>query len=268
MKARVLFGLIGFAFVLLSIFRFPPVILETLMLPLCALATYEFIGSTGLVRNRMMVGISLLVSVVFAAGTAYVWQPIFMQLLVVLAAILGLVCLLRHHAQMRVEEVASALFGALLLPYLLLAMIRIFHMQNGAFLLLLPMLAAWGSDTFALFSGMLFGKHKLAPVISPKKTIEGAVGGVFGGILFVLVYTMIMVHSADVCLPYGVAVLVGAIGSVIGQIGDLSFSIIKRQTGIKDYGSIFPGHGGVLDRFDSVIFVAPVIELTLRIFAA
>ena len=115
---------------------------------------------------------------------------------------------------------------------------------------------------------MAFGKHKLAPVVSPKKTVEGAIGGVVGATLLMLLVVYLFNRFANLEIDYAAAALMGAIGAVIGQVGDLSFSIIKRQTGIKDYSHIFPGHGGVLDRFDSVIFVAPVAELILRLFAA
>ena len=133
------------------------------------------------------------------------------------------------------------------------------------FLVLLPLVAAWGSDTCALFAGILFGKHKLAPVVSPKKTVEGAVGGVVGATVIMLAVVAVFNRFTPVDIPFFAAAVLGAVGAVIGQLGDLTFSVIKRQTGIKDYGHIFPGHGGVLDRFDSVIFVAPVVELVLQI---
>ena len=112
---------------------------------------------------------------------------------------------------------------------------------------------------------MAFGKHKLAPVVSPKKTVEGAIGGVVGATALMMLVVFLMNRYTSLDIHYAGAAVMGAAGAVIGQIGDLSFSIIKRQTGIKDYGHIFPGHGGVLDRFDSVIFVAPVVELVLRV---
>lgn len=124
---------------------------------------------------------------------------------------------------------------------------------------------AWGGDSAAYFAGRAFGKHKLAPVVSPKKTVEGAVGGVVGGAVLVLIAALIMNQTLDLEMPLWSAVVLGAVGAVLGEIGDLSFSVIKRQTGIKDYGHIFPGHGGVLDRFDSVLFVAPFAELLFRV---
>ena len=174
---------------------------------------------------------------------------------------------LKFHDSMKVSQVAWGFFGALLVPYLLLSLLRIFQMNyhHGPFIVLLPLLAAWGADTCALFAGMFFGRHKLAPVVSPKKTVEGAVGGVIGGAVLVLIAALIMNSTLKLGLPLWAAVVLGAVGAVLGEIGDLSFSIIKRQTGIKDYGHIFPGHGGVLDRFDSVIFVAPFAEFLFRI---
>ena len=136
--------------------------------------------------------------------------------------------------------------------------------RAGQFLILLPLLAAWGADTCALFAGMLFGRRKLAPVVSPKKTVEGAVGGVVGGAMLVLLAATLMNVLLDMEIPVWAALVMGGVGAVLGEIGDLSFSVIKRQTGIKDYGHIFPGHGGVLDRFDSVLFVAPFVEILLR----
>lgn len=273
MLQRVLFGVAGFAFVLLALFVFPPAVLEIGLALLCALATYELLGSTRLVRSPRLLALSALVSLCTGLNqTGFMRaQPLhgFVALMLTILLLLGAFAeLLRRHKTTEAYEVLCCFFGALFLPELLLSLTRIFQMENGALLVLMPLLAAWGSDTFALFAGMLFGKHKLAPVVSPKKTIEGAAGGVLGAVFCMLVFTALCNQFAGLALPYPAAVLLGAAGSVIGQVGDLSFSIIKRKTKIKDYGSIFPGHGGVLDRFDSVIFVAPVVEAILLVIGA
>lgn len=114
---------------------------------------------------------------------------------------------------------------------------------------------------------MAFGKHKLAPVISPKKTVEGAIGGVVGAAVLTVIYGAAVSAFTTLTLSVPLCLAAGILGAVLGQIGDLSFSIVKRKSGIKDYGKIFPGHGGVLDRFDSVIFVAPLVELLLHLFS-
>ena len=119
---------------------------------------------------------------------------------------------------------------------------------------------AYGCDVLAYLGGRTFGKHKLCPSVSPKKTVEGAVSGVFGSILFALIIRAFFVHVLSTPMP-GVpaAILLGVIGSVASQVGDLTASLLKRYSGIKDYGKIFPGHGGVMDRFDSVIFALIVM---------
>ena len=121
-------------------------------------------------------------------------------------------------------------------------------------------LGSWGSDTFAYCTGMLFGKHKAFPKLSPKKSVEGCIGGAVGAAILAVVYAIIvnqMYSDISVFIP-GFALL-GFLASVVSQIGDLAASAMKRNFGIKDYGKLIPGHGGVLDRFDSVIFTAPLL---------
>ena len=133
--------------------------------------------------------------------------------------------------------------------------------EQGKYLYLLVFIGPWVSDTFAYIFGRLLGKHKLIPEVSPKKTVEGSIAGiVFAAVSFV-VYGMIINNFFDSSLTpnYVLLALSGAIVSVISQIGDLSASAVKRRFGIKDYGFIFPGHGGVMDRFDSVIMTSPVL---------
>ena len=131
-------------------------------------------------------------------------------------------------------------------------------LEYGAGLVLIPLVSAFMSDSLALFGGMLFGKTKLAPKVSPKKTREGAVSGLVGGMVGMILFRIVFFLCTEVQLHIGWCVALGFVGAVMGQLGDLSFSCVKRQCGIKDYGRLLPGHGGVLDRFDSVIFAAPV----------
>ena len=127
----------------------------------------------------------------------------------------------------------------------------------------MPLVAAFMSDSAALFTGMACGKHKLAPKASPKKTVEGAVGGLVGGIVGMVLFRIVFFFVTVQALSIGWCMVIGLVGAFMGQLGDLSFSVIKRQCGIKDYGRLLPGHGGVLDRFDSVTTVAPAMEVLL-----
>ena len=143
---------------------------------------------------------------------------------------------------------------------------------DAIFFILLILCFAWGGDTCAYFAGRAFGKHTLCPVVSPKKTVEGAVGGVLGsmaaGCVLTLVYSLLSAKYNVISIQvqpkhYLVLLGMGAVASVLGFLGGLFASCVKRQVGIKDYGTIFPGHGGILDRFDSVMFIAPFVTMVI-----
>jgi len=144
---------------------------------------------------------------------------------------------------------------------------------DAMFFILLILCFAWGGDTCAYFAGRAFGKHKLCPVVSPQKTVEGAIGGVLGTMVFGVVATVIYSIAANRMEEftrtnigvsmYVVIALLACVAAVLGIYGDLFASVVKRQCGIKDYGTIFPGHGGILDRFDSVMFIAPFVTMVV-----
>jgi phosphatidate cytidylyltransferase len=132
------------------------------------------------------------------------------------------------------------------------------------------LIIAFGTDIFAYFTGMLIGKHKLAPNISPKKTIEGSIGGIIGTILLCSIFFFFTQYFEFTKMAIFSSIMDGLIyglfGSVVAQTGDLSFSAIKRKAGIKDYGNLIPGHGGVLDRIDSVLFVSPFVFIIIMLY--
>ena len=144
---------------------------------------------------------------------------------------------------------------------------------DAVFFILLILCFAWGGDTCAYFAGRAFGKHKLCPVVSPKKTVEGAIGGVLGTMVFGVIITLVYSVAANRMEAftrsnigvsmYVIIALLGCVAAVLGIYGDLFASVVKRQCGIKDYGTIFPGHGGILDRFDSVMFIAPFVTMVI-----
>ena len=175
-----------------------------------------------------------------------------------LAAILaGLVILMFiyvfRYPEYHAHQVMAAFFGIVYVGVMLSCIYQARMLPGGHFHVWLIFLCSWGCDTCAYCAGMLFGKHKMAPVLSPKKSVEGAVGGVAGAVLLGVIFAAVTkgpaAEYAGIC---------GA-GALISMVGDLAASAVKRNMEIKDYGKLIPGHGGILDRFDSVIFTAPVI---------
>ena len=161
----------------------------------------------------------------------------------------------KYHA----DQVMLTFFGIFYVAGMLSYVYQTRMLAQGAFLVWLVFISSWGCDTCAYCVGVLIGKHKMAPKLSPKKSIEGAVGGVAGAALIGAIYAAAVNHFAGVGADPMHYALIGAIGGLISMVGDLAASAIKRNHEIKDYGKLIPGHGGILDRFDSVIFTAPVI---------
>jgi len=164
------------------------------------------------------------------------------------------------------EQISMVFFG---LFYVALTMSYIYRLrisEGGAYSVWLIFIASWGADTMAYLTGILFGKHKIAPILSPKKTLEGCIGGVIGSTLIGFVYSLIFRGELSSVFenPVLLFTIVSAAASIVSMIGDMAASAIKRNKDIKDYGKLIPGHGGILDRFDSVIFVAPIIYFLLK----
>ena len=162
----------------------------------------------------------------------------------------------------KADKVMAAAFSFLYAPVLLSYIYQTRMMENGIYIVWLVFIASWVCDTCAYFSGVLLGKHKLAPVLSPKKSVEGSVGGVIGAAVVGFLYALVLQKIQTIVIPDNALwafPVIAAVGSVLSQIGDLAASGIKRDHGIKDYGNLIPGHGGIMDRFDSVIVTAPLI---------
>ncbi len=160
----------------------------------------------------------------------------------------------------KTEQIMAAFFGIFYVSVMLSYVYQTRIITNGAYIVWLIFLCSWGSDTCAYCVGMLIGKHKMTPKLSPKKSWEGAVGGVVGAALLTVIYGLVFQQAmGNTMTDIWILAIICAIGAAISMVGDLAASAIKRNYDIKDYGKLIPGHGGILDRFDSVIFTAPVI---------
>ncbi len=203
----------------------------------------------------------------YVTGIIYIWcnnylsNTLFVQCYILLAFILMLVIMIRFHSTININDVSITLLGIVYLVMTLYTAIPI--REIGLKFIWLPFIYAWVSDTAAYFVGSAIGKHKLAPVLSPKKSVEGAVGAIIVTAIASAVYAYFT--NFKMINEISLFFLFGAIGSVLGQVGDIAASTIKRYTGIKDYGNIMPGHGGVLDRFDSVLFTLPIVYLMINV---
>lgn len=163
----------------------------------------------------------------------------------------------KYHANQIMAAMFSFLYGPVMLSFLYLLREGF---EDGVYLVWFVFLASWGSDTCAYCVGVLIGKHKMTPKLSPKKSIEGAVGGVLGAMLLFVLYTHFVINSyTGIVLSLPFAAAMGAVGALVSMVGDLAASAVKRDHEIKDYGKLIPGHGGIMDRFDSVIVVAPIV---------
>ncbi len=159
-----------------------------------------------------------------------------------------------------VSQITAAFFGVFYVAVMLSGVYQVRMMEQGAYLVWLIFLCSWGCDTCAYCVGVRFGKHKMSPVLSPKKSVEGAFGGIAGTFLLTALYALAFREQMGITnVQIVVLAAISTVGGVISMIGDLAASAIKRNYEIKDYGKLIPGHGGILDRFDSVIFTAPVI---------
>ena len=181
----------------------------------------------------------------------------------VLAIIFGLVLLMFVYVftypTYEAGQVMPALFGIVYVAVMLSFIYLTRELPGGKFHVWLIFLCSWGCDTCAYCVGMLIGKHKMSPVLSPKKSVEGAVGGVVGAALLGAIYAAVVGSHLEAENPVITYAIICAVGALISMVGDLAASAIKRNHNIKDYGTLIPGHGGIMDRFDSVIFTAPVI---------
>ncbi len=171
-----------------------------------------------------------------------------------------MIALERREENLSFSDLAVVLFAGIVLPILLSALVRLGMNRPKPAFILLTFVIVWITDSGAFFVGNAMGKHKLAPRLSPKKSVEGAVGGLLAAIVGVLLFGLVL-KLCGCWVKFGWLILYGVLGSIAGQLGDLAFSAIKREHGVKDYSNLLPGHGGMLDRFDSTIFCAPLLEL-------
>lgn len=280
MKQRIITAVVGLGVLAVVLAFFDTVLFDLVLAAICLLGIHEVYAAMGFDRKQWYlfaaaVPYTLLIMLSSSQAVRFLILPCSF-----LIALFYNVCLIANHSKLDFGKLSGFVYFS---GVILFCFYSIIHLKrclplgeygyDAVFFILLVLCFAWGGDTCAYFAGRAFGKHKLAPVVSPNKTVEGAVGGVIGsmvvGLLATVIYGFISGKTQTLTVEvnmrhYLIIMAMGAVASVLGILGDLFASAVKRQVGIKDYGTIFPGHGGILDRFDSVMFIAPFVSIAVR----
>lgn len=252
MKTRILSGLIMVPLLAVVFFGGPVLILATFLIGIIGIREFYSAFNKSGVKASYAVAYTSILLLYFINLFFSQYKELYMFWLVI-TLLMSFLYMFKIEKR-DIRDGMVTFFGIVYVIFLSFHVVLIDQSQHFSILIWLVFITAFGSDISAYFTGMLIGKHKLCPNISPKKTIEGAVGGVLGSVLLSGVF------GYFVCPHYLIHCLViGLIASIMSQLGDLSASIYKRKLDVKDYGNLIPGHGGILDRFDSVIFTAPTV---------
>ena len=267
MKTRIISGAVLIALLagVLTAGSFFPFVITAVLAALCVAGVYELLrGAVGIKSRAALIaaGLYAALSVVVLSGYTVTLPGKIgnFTALTVLFSIAAAVLTLINHAQFETKHIVSLLTMPLVLSFAFSSLVNILHHSNGIYLFLLLLNFSSICDMGAYFTGTLLGKHKLCPAISPKKTVEGAIGG----IVWSLLVTVVLCFGFSLSEKLPVTLILTVPFCVLGMIGDLFASAIKRAAGIKDYGNLIPGHGGVLDRVDSILMIAPAMALLVE----
>ena len=262
MAIRIISAIVGL--LVLGVIMFSKeIVLSAAIAVVASVAVYEALKAYGFSKNKFFVLSGAITSVLYALVN-YIDKDLISLLLFVMI-VLFVVVLLLHHETIKTKDIFAVIFSVFIIPFVFSTLGYIRKVQFGEYLIWLPFISAWLTDTFAYFGGKFFGRHKLCPKISPKKTVEGSVSGIFGAVIGYIVYGLIIKNVWNLNVNMVAFVIISLVTSVLSQMGDLFASTIKRENGVKDFGNLMPGHGGALDRFDSLILTAPFILICIKI---
>lgn len=265
LKTRVISALVGLI-LLIAVLYLGSIVLGVVVSIIAAIGLYEFYNSAAKLKNIhpiKPVGYLSIIPLLLLGLEETGWYRLDLGILtgisVCVVIFLSMAFIVFGHKRYNIIDACVTAFGIAYVPFLMSFLILIRKMDFGILLIWLIFIGAWGTDTMAYTFGRLFGKRKIVPEISKNKTMAGAIGGIIGCVALMFVFGLISRSFFGLELSTAALVLLGLFCGVISQIGDWSASAVKRYVNVKDYGSIMPGHGGVLDRFDSILFVAPVV---------
>ncbi len=281
MISRIIFGAI-YAILAICLFLFAsPSVTAIVMTIISVSALTEFLKATDVLADKSKLPLTIIsyffciamIVEIIEGGNLYQMKSFtvfandygYLIPVIMLYIIISFVAMVLNHKNISFNEVSAAVVGNIYITVSLMHIYLIRILPNGKFYIWIPFLIAWLTDTFAYFTGFFIGKHKLIPSVSPKKTIEGSIGGIAGAIIIVALFQFICFKFFGFEPNYINGVIIAVVCSIASQFGDLAASCIKREHDVKDFGSIMPGHGGVLDRFDSVIYISPIVFVALNL---
>lgn len=276
MKQRIISALIGLLLLAVVVVFYDSILLNIVVSIINIIAVLELLKATKTLQYKGLAAVAMAFTVLVCFAQDQQIRP-NMPIFVFVLVVCFLLLVLKNYQTVRFEQAAMMLTFGLVVPVLFSCMVYMrnqFESLQGLTLLFLALGSAWFCDTGAYFTGVFFGKHKMAPNISPKKTVEGAIGGLISAVVLNLVLVWIMQTisvsaGTPIQINYLVVGLASPVLAAMGMVGDLVASVIKRQYGVKDYGNIMPGHGGVMDRFDSAMLTLPsvyILAMTFPVF--
>ena len=264
MKKRILTAVIGVAILLPVLFLSGTWFFPAVVAVCCCIALFEMLRCLGLSRvwAISLPSYALAVAVPFLVRYGDRHTSLTLCAMLSVCSVLYLMAVsVFTHGKLTFAQLAETLLAGMYILFGFNAIVYLRDMLGGQYIYLLVFIGAWVTDIFAYFCGVFLGKHKLIPQVSPKKTVEGSIGGMLFCILGFLLFGVVLNRFFSFHADYLALCISGLLVSVVSQIGDLCMSVVKRERGIKDYGNLFPGHGGMLDRFDSILAVASVLAL-------
>ena len=280
MKTRVITAIVGIIVLIGVMFTFNTLIFNLVIAAITLIAIHEIYSALGFEKKDwLLYAVMVPYTLLIMLSSYQVCRRLVMPASFLLVLFYAIYLVVRN-GDISYQKASGLVMFSAIVVFCFYSFIRLKELlpvetygYDAVFFILLILCFAWGGDTCAYFAGRAFGKHKLCPVVSPKKTVEGAIGGVLGTMVFGVIVTLIYSVAADRMEAftrsnigvsmYVIIALLACIAAVLGIYGDLFASVVKRQCGIKDYGTIFPGHGGILDRFDSVMFIAPFVTMVI-----
>jgi len=271
LKRRVVVAAIFIPVLFIVLFYFPPYIFAAVVALISSVSAYELLHAIGAKGNERVNIYAVFSAVLIPVGVYFdVTTPVFLAVLIVLMCLMFIeaVIVFRTKRQISFAQILIVLFAGALIPLALASLISMKNMPEGRLIVLLPIISAFITDAGAYFIGVYFGKKRPFLLVSPKKTVEGYIGGLAIGTVAMLIYGVILVFTTLHRVTFWALIVYGLVGGVLTELGDLAFSLIKREYDVKDYGRLLPGHGGMLDRFDSMVFTAPVIYLLMTVIPA